>query len=79
MNIEEMATEYLKSSEFDGLYNEVAECGCSKNDLAPCGDLEMDCVGAYKNKCSVCSMGTYSPEKGIVTCRDCIESLESLG
>lgn len=79
MNIEEMVIEYLKTSKFDGLYNEVCECGCGKDEINPSNCIDFDCFGAYKNKCNVCREVIYSPEKGKVTCGDCIESLETLG
>lgn len=37
---------------FDGLCNLDNECGCSVDDLAPCGEMNQHCVLAYKGPCT---------------------------
>jgi hypothetical protein len=39
---------WLKSNGYDGLCCE--DCGCSQDDLAPCGEMDQDCVAAYRWK-----------------------------
>ena len=41
----EIAAKWLKENGYDGLCND--ECGCSVDDLAPCGDSTDDCMAAY--------------------------------
>lgn len=41
--------EYLYENKYDGLCNEG--CGCSKDNLAPCGEIQGDCMPAYKWIC----------------------------
>ncbi|MAF43032.1 MAG: hypothetical protein CMI54_02515 [Parcubacteria group bacterium] len=40
--------EYLERSQFEGLQSGDGECGCDIDDLAPCGEMQQDCVPAYK-------------------------------
>lgn len=47
-NVREIVTEYLEKNNFDGLCNE--ECGCRKDDLIPCEEIENDCESAYRIK-----------------------------
>jgi hypothetical protein len=46
MNVKEIVKKYLDDNGFDGLYNE--DCGCLKDDLAPCGEILYDCEAGYK-------------------------------
>ena len=48
MTVHEIILDYLEEHGFDGLCTD--ECGCSVDDLAPCGCSEcvMDCVPARK-------------------------------
>jgi hypothetical protein len=50
-----MVKSYLKYHEYDGLYR-PGECGCILNDLAPCGEIQRDCIAGYKQPC-VCGNG----------------------
>jgi len=43
----EIVADYLKYNELDGLQN-GAECGCSIDDLAPCGEIQSSCSTGYK-------------------------------
>jgi len=47
VSVEDVIKRYLEESDFDGLYNEVGECGCRIDDLAPCGNLSLNCVFGY--------------------------------
>ena len=41
---------YLEANGFDGLYS-PAECGCLKDDLAPCGSDFAMCEPGYLQEC----------------------------
>jgi len=42
--LEDILKDWLEKHEYDGLYNEVAECGCIISDLCPCSHPnEIDC------------------------------------
>jgi hypothetical protein len=45
----EIVKAYLEENGFDGLYAED-ECGCKKDDLAPCGELGESCNAGYLQK-----------------------------
>lgn len=47
MTVLEIVREYLKENGYDGLCNPELECGCGLDDLAPCGEMGMDCEPAY--------------------------------
>lgn len=36
--------DYLEKHEFEGLYNDDLICGCGIDDLAPCGNLPLNCI-----------------------------------
>lgn len=46
-NVLDMVAEALKAKGFDGLHYE-GECGCSVDDLAPCGQIDSHCEAGYK-------------------------------
>jgi len=49
MNIKEMLTEALKANDFDGLCHPDMECGCTIDDLFPCGNPDWEeCIGGFK-------------------------------
>lgn len=51
MNIEKILVKFIEENKFDGLVNNDAECGCSKEDIAPCGQPSLtQCKAAYKMK-----------------------------
>lgn len=51
MTVKEILKEWLEKNGFDGLCTE--NCGCSKDDLAPCCLAEniLSCVPGYKRAC----------------------------
>jgi len=51
MTVIEIVREYLEKNGFDGLFNEQGECACELNDLAPCGEIGVDCEAGYKVDC----------------------------
>lgn len=53
MDIEDIVKKYLVEHEYSGLYNE--ECGCSLDDLFPCGSCPRDCEPGYVNNCHSCA------------------------
>ena len=58
LTVLQMIADTLKAKGFDGLCNEG--CGCTLDDLAPCGMMGDDCAAARKRVC---------PPDG---CPDCI-------
>jgi len=48
MTVERIIKEWLEANGYDGLCCE--QCGCDKDDLAPCGYLGCDCGPAIKRK-----------------------------
>jgi hypothetical protein len=52
MTVDEIIVDYLKTNGFDGLCN--VECGCPIDDLHPCGEINSDCVPAYKHERAKC-------------------------
>lgn len=46
----EIVKAYLDENGFDGLYSPV-ECGCKKDDLAPCGSDFAMCEPGYLQEC----------------------------
>jgi len=61
MTVEEIIKEYLTTNGYDGLCCE--DCGCGIDDLAPCGDMRLDCVPAYKdNSCPDKAICEYARE-----------------
>ena len=51
ITVVEIIENYLKDNGFDGLYNEIGECACKINDLAPCGQIDHTCKAGYLIKC----------------------------
>lgn len=50
MTLIEIVSAYLTANGYGGLYNE-GECACEKADLAPCGQIGMDCTPGYRAPC----------------------------
>lgn len=52
MTVEDIVKDYLiaNAKDYDGLSSDDGECGCSTSDLAPCGEMAMDCVAGYRVK-----------------------------
>lgn len=48
-SIKKIISDYLEENNYEGLCN--IECGCSINDLFPCGEIQEDCITAYKINC----------------------------
>lgn len=49
MTVKEIIIKYLDDNSYDGLCND--NCGCSKDDLVPCGSIQEDCNTAYRCEC----------------------------
>lgn len=54
VNVLDIVREYLESNGYDGLCN--YKCGCSIDDLEPCGEIKSDCIPAYAIVCSDCAL-----------------------
>ena len=52
MDVLDIVKKYLDENGYDGLYSDY-ECACLKDDLAPCGEMNMDCRAGYKQKCKI--------------------------
>ncbi len=67
MNAREIVSVWLRKHGYDGLCNSDAECGCSADDLAPCGEIQTTCEPAFlctlpaDRRCEGC---TRDPEAG---------------
>lgn len=49
INVKSIVVEWLKINNYDGLVSDTSECGCSVDDLMPCGfDCIDTCLPAYK-------------------------------
>ncbi len=46
MTVLDIVRQYLESNGFDGLYS-PSECGCKRDDLAPCGEMGTECMPGY--------------------------------
>ena len=51
MNVLRIVEQYLRANDYDGLFNEHAECACLVADLAPCGQIGGDCQPGYRAPC----------------------------
>jgi len=47
IDVKELMKNYLAENGYDGLYHDC-DCGCSIDDLAPCGHLCLDCTPGYR-------------------------------
>ena len=49
MTVLEIVKEYLETHNYDGLVDGFdGECGCLKEDLAPCGEMGQGCIAGHK-------------------------------
>ena len=48
--VKEIIIDYLEKNGYDGLCNDFGECGCLKDDLAPCECISTECKPGYKVK-----------------------------
>lgn len=56
MTAKQMLIDYLREHGYDGLCNTAGDCGCSVDDLEPCGCINIeDCVAAFHKKCVDCN------------------------
>ena len=51
ITVEQIVKKYLEENEFDGLFNEYSECSCLVGDLAPCGEIGLDCEAGMRTDC----------------------------
>ena len=52
MNVHEIVEQYLRDNGFGGLVDKEAVCGCELDDLAPCDDMQAECIAGYKAGCT---------------------------
>ena len=48
MDVIKIVAKYLLENGFDGLVDNMGECGCEITDLMPCSGQCSDCVPGYK-------------------------------
>lgn len=53
MTLEQIVQKYLEENNFAGLRS--GGCGCSKDDLFPCGEPKEDCQAALFKPCEDCN------------------------
>lgn len=51
MTVNEIVEQYLKANNLDGLFNEDLDCACLLADLAPCGEMGMECRAGMRVAC----------------------------
>ena len=51
VNAIKILEQWLTNNGYDGLYDDIAECGCVIGDLCPCGDYFGCCKPGYKHPC----------------------------
>jgi len=55
MALKEIIKKYLQDHGYDGLVNTSDDCGCSVDDLGPCGCINVyECEPAYRKTCAEC-------------------------
>jgi len=53
MNVREIVEKWLKENKFNGLWNDLSECGCEIGYLMPCSNEGIDgCEAGYKVDCT---------------------------
>lgn len=52
----EIVEQYLRANGYDALVRPEYECGCSLDDLAPCGQIHEHCQAAYRWTCDKCEL-----------------------
>ena len=66
-NVREIVEQYLKENGYDGLYNEIGECGCPCDDLMPCDNGGMyECEPAIQHYCPCCGESVFMPVSSLV-------------
>ena len=67
MNVKEIVIAYLKANGFDGLYNEIGECGCGCDELMPCDNAGIDdCEPAFGVYCPCCGEIVFVPVSNVI-------------
>lgn len=55
MNVKEIITDYLKDylkkNGYDGLMSVRIDCVCRLDNIAPCGNIQLDCSVGYNTPC----------------------------
>ena len=49
-DVKDVIKDFIKESDYDGLYNIDGECACELSDLQPCGENFSDCILGIKKK-----------------------------
>jgi len=47
MTVLEIVRKYLEQESYDGLCAPYGECGCKRDDLAPCGEIGSECSPGF--------------------------------
>ncbi len=51
IRVVDLVKQSLIARGYDGLYSEAGECACDTSDLAPCGEMQHDCIAGFKVPC----------------------------
>lgn len=60
MDISDIIKECMAKNGYTALYSDG--CGCSLNDLAPCGEMQLYCLVGYANHCPTCVKRETCPD-----------------
>jgi hypothetical protein len=52
MTVKEIVLAHLEAGGFDGLFEEDAECACTKANLAPCDSIMLGCRPGFEGPCN---------------------------
>ena len=52
MTVKEIIEKYLLDNNYDGLFNDDAECACEIENLFPCDCIGKDCQSGYRVPCN---------------------------
>jgi len=52
MDVYSIVKKYLEDYGYDGLCDEMGECGCDLADLAPCGNMQAGCQAGRRKPCN---------------------------
>jgi len=49
INVDAIVQRYLRESGHDGLMNYDGQCGCLRDNLISCGEIQSNCIAAYNH------------------------------
>lgn len=82
MNVKNMVEEFLDLYDYEGLFNDIAECACDRDNLFPCGSKGVEnCRPGYKVKCDPNDVHGFDWMilEEVVKCHFCGENIDPSG